>query len=118
MAGYLDQYGAGEERRNRIIIRSILGVLLAVVLVALTWYLTLNHHQESVVKSFIAALKNHDTQGAYRIWGCTTSHPCPDYPYDKFMKRLGPRPQRSRPSPSSASPTARNATMPPCSPSR
>jgi len=85
MAGYLDQYGAGEERRNRIIIRSILGVVLAVVLVALTWYLTLNHHQESVVKSFIAALKNHDTQGAYRIWGCTTSHPCPDYPYEKFL---------------------------------
>jgi len=90
MAGYLDQYGAGEERRNRIIIRSILGVVLAVVLVALTWYLTLNHHQESVVKSFIAALKNHDTQGAYRIWGCTTSHPCPDYPYEKFLSDWGP----------------------------
>ena len=90
MAGYLDQYGAGEERRNRIIIRSILGVLIAIVVVALTWYLTLNHRQESVVKSFIAALKNHDTQGAYRIWGCTTSHPCPDYAYDKFLSDWGP----------------------------
>jgi hypothetical protein len=92
MAGYLDQYGAGEERRNRIIIRSILAVLMIVVVVALGWYLTLNHHQESVVKSFIAALKNHDTEGAYRIWGCTSSHPCRDYSYDKFMKDWGPGP--------------------------
>ena len=84
MAGYLDQYGAGEERRNRIIIRSVLGVLIAVVLVALTWYLTLNHHQESVVKSFIASLKNHDTQGAYRIWGCTTSDPAAIIPTISF----------------------------------
>ena len=92
MAGYLDQYGAGEERRNRIIIRSILAVLIAVIAVALGWYLTLNHHQESVVKSFIAALKNHDTEGAYRIWGCTSSHPCRDYSYEKFMKDWGPGP--------------------------
>ena len=64
MAGYLDQYGAGEERRNRIIIRSILAVVFLVIASALTWYLTLNRHQESIVKSFIAALKNHDTEGA------------------------------------------------------
>jgi hypothetical protein len=92
MAGYLDQYGAGEERRNRIIIRSIIGVLVTIVVVALGWYVTLNHHQEGVAKSFIAALKNHDTQGAYRIWGCTDSHPCREYPYERFMKDWGPGP--------------------------
>ena len=26
MAGYLDQYGAGEERRNRIIVRAIVSI--------------------------------------------------------------------------------------------
>jgi hypothetical protein len=92
MAGYLDQYGAGEERRNRIIIRSILGFVILVIAVALGWYLTLNHHQESVVKSFIAALKRKDTEGAYRIWGCTSSHPCPDYSYNQFLKDWGPGP--------------------------
>jgi hypothetical protein len=92
MAGYLDQYGAGEERRNRIIIRSVAGFLIAVIVVALGWYLFLNHHQESVVKTFVAALKRGDTQGAYRIWGCTSSHPCPDYPYDKFLSDWGPGP--------------------------
>lgn len=92
MAGYLDQYGAGEERRNRIIIRSIIAVLAIVVLSALGWYLFLNHHQEGVVKQFIAALKRGDTQGAYRIWNCTAADTCRDYTYDKFMQDWGPGP--------------------------
>ena len=86
MAGYLDKYGAGEERRNRIIIRSILAVLTAAFLGALGWYLLLNHHQESVVKTFVAALKRGDTQGAYGIWGCTPAKPCSAYSYEKFLK--------------------------------
>lgn len=92
MAGYLDQYGAGEERRNRIIIRSIIAVLAIVVLSVLGWYLFLNHHQEGVVKQFIAALKRGDTQGAYRIWNCTAADTCRDYTYDKFMQDWGPGP--------------------------
>ena len=92
MAGYLDQYGAGEERRNRIIIRSALAVLIVAVVYALGWYLLLNHHQESVVKSFVAALKRGDTHAAYTIWGCTTAKPCSGYDYDKFLKDWGPGP--------------------------
>ena len=88
MAGYLDQYGAGEERRNRIIIRSVLALMITVVVITLGWYLLLNHHQEGVVKSFVAALERGDTQGAYRIWGCTT--PCSGYDYTMFMKDWGP----------------------------
>jgi hypothetical protein len=92
MAGYLDQYGAGEERRNRIIIRSLLAVLIVAVVSTLGWYLFLNHHQEGVVKTFVAALKRGDTQGAYTIWGCTQAKPCPDYPYEKFLSDWGPGP--------------------------
>ncbi len=92
MAGYLDQYGAGEERRNRIIIRSILAVLIVAVVGTLSWYLLLNHHQEGVVKDFVAALKRGDTQAAYGIWGCTSAKPCPDYKYEQFMKDWGPGP--------------------------
>jgi hypothetical protein len=90
MAGYLDQYGAGEERRNRIILRLILGVLTVVIVGTLGWYLLLNHHQESVVKSFVAAIKSGDTQSAYRIWGCTATKPCSGYEYEKFLKDWGP----------------------------
>ena len=90
MAGYLDQYGAGEERRNRIIIRSILATLLIAFVGTLSWYLLLNHHQEGIVKDFVAALKRGDTQAAYAIWGCTSAKPCPDYKYEQFMKDWGP----------------------------
>jgi hypothetical protein len=92
MPGYLDQYGAGEERRNRIITRSIIALLVVVVVSVLAWYLLLNHHEEGVVKTFVAALKRGDTGAAYRIWGCTSSRPCPDYTYEKFLRDWGPGP--------------------------
>jgi hypothetical protein len=92
MAGYLDQYGAGEERRNRIIIRSILALLIVAFVWALGWYLLLNHHQEGVVKSFVAALKRGDTKSAYAIWGCTAAKPCNGYEYEKFLRDWGPGP--------------------------
>ena len=92
MAGYLDQYGAGEERRNRIILRSILAVLIIAFVWTLSWYLLLNHHEEGVVKSFVAALKRGDSQGAYRIWGCGAAKPCSGYEYVKFMRDWGPGP--------------------------
>jgi hypothetical protein len=90
MAGYLDQYGAGEERRNRIIIRSIIAVLVIIVVATLSWYLLLNHHEEGLVKQFVAALKRGDTQGAYKIWNCKAADTCRDYTYEKFMRDWGP----------------------------
>ena len=85
MPGYLDQYGAGEEQRNRIVFRAILAVLIVAVAGSLSWYLFRNHHQEGVVKTFLAAVKAGDYKGAYRAWGCTTDKACSGYPYEKFM---------------------------------
>jgi hypothetical protein len=90
MPGYLDQYGAGEEQRNRLVIRSIAAVLAIVVFGSLGWYLLKNHHQESLVKSFVAALRRGDYQGAYRDWGCTPEKPCTAYPFTSFMRDWGP----------------------------
>ena len=104
MPGYLDQYGAGEEERNRLIIRSIVAVVVVVVVTALGWYLLKNHHQESVVKTFLGDVRRGDYQAAYRDWGCTSAKPCSDYTFDKFNGRLGQgrkgfraRPRHSRP---------------------
>ncbi len=96
MPGYLDQYGAGEERRNRIIAVSIISVLTLAVLTALGWYLLRNHHQEGVVKTFLADLRRGDYQGAYRDWGCTPQMPCSGYAFDKFMQDWGPKKFRAR----------------------
>lgn len=91
MAGYLDKYGAGEEQRNRLILRTVGAVVLVVVVGALSWYLFKNHHQEGVVKQFLAALRRSDYQSAYRAWGCTPEKPCPVYAFDKFMDDWGPK---------------------------
>jgi hypothetical protein len=85
MPGYLDQYGAGEEERNRIVIRSIVAVIVVAIAGALGWYLFENHHQEQVVKNFVDALRRGDYQSAYRDWGCTEQKPCGAYPLNNFM---------------------------------
>src|ERR1017187_5570945 len=100
MPGYLDTYGAGEEQRNRTIIRSIVSVIGVVILASLSWYLLRNHHQEGVVKTFLSAIRGGDYQGAYRDWGCTAEKPCSVYAFDKFQADWAPSAKDGAPSPS------------------
>ncbi len=89
MPGYLDQYGAGEERRNRIVALSISSLLAVVILSALGWYLLEHHHQESQVKAFMAALRSGEYQTAYKVWGCTDQKPCRQYTFKNLMEDWG-----------------------------
>jgi len=99
MPGYLDQYGAGEEERNRIVFRSIVAVVVVVVVAGLGWYLLKNHHQESVVKTFLDDVRRGDYQAAYRDWGCTATKACSDYTFDKFNEDWGKAAKDSPPDP-------------------
>jgi hypothetical protein len=90
MPGYLDQYGAGEEKRNSIIARIAITLIATIVVVSLGWYILRNHHQEGVVKTFLQAIRKGDYQGAYRDWGCSSAKPCSGYEYDRFMGDWGP----------------------------
>jgi hypothetical protein len=90
MAGYLDQYGAGEEQRNTIIFRTIAVLVIAAVLISLGWYLFRNHHQEAVARRFLNDIRHGDFQAAYRDWGCHAGRDCAGYPYDKFLSDWGP----------------------------
>jgi hypothetical protein len=115
MAGYLDEYGAGDERRekrNKLIL--ILGAVVLVV--AFLWFFFFvwdktemlriqsiarmaqvlrNHQQESRVKSFFDFLQQKDYKAAYALWNCTDRHPCRDYPFSEFMKDWGPDSKRN-----------------------
>ncbi|MEP6714692.1 MAG: hypothetical protein ABJC09_03905 [Terriglobia bacterium] len=97
MAGYLDKYGAGVDRRNRIIGRIVSTVLIVIVVSSLGWYFFKNHHQEAVVKTFLSAVRQGDLRGAYRIWGCTSQTPCSAYEFDKFSADWGPGPDQPDP---------------------
>ncbi len=92
MAGYLDQYGAGEERRNRIILRAAVTLVTVAIAGSLLWYLFLNHREEALADNFIAALKRGDTHEAYRLWGCSDAAPCRGYEFEKFLRDWGPGP--------------------------
>lgn len=91
MAGYLDHYGEGHDKRakrNKL----IMIVVLLVVFGGGGLYLGLrNYRQKSKVKQFVELLQKRDYTGAYGLWGCTESKPCPDYPINKFMEDWGPK---------------------------
>jgi hypothetical protein len=110
MPGYLDQYGAGDERRERrnkliAIVGASALVLLFFWFIFFVWDKTeilriesvarlaqilRNHRQENRVRSFFDLLARHDYKDAYALWNCTEANPCRDYSFNEFMKDWGP----------------------------
>src|SRR5579872_5297751 len=99
MPSYLDTYGEGEEQRNRVIIRLIVSIVVLLVVGSLSWYLFKNHHQESVVRTFLQDVKRGDLQAAYRDWGCTSAQACSGYAFDKFQEDWGSKARDGAPDP-------------------
>jgi hypothetical protein len=94
MSSYLEAYGAAEEQRAKRVrlIKNSSIVLGCVIVVALIAYgIFKNYSEEQQVKSFVRLMQAHDYSGAYRLWGCSESHPCPDYALAKFMEDWGPK---------------------------
>lgn len=90
MGTYLQHYGAGEERRNQIIKRIVLGVISALVLTLIAYYSFEDFSEKRVANNFLAQVNSHQYQAAYRDWGCTDQHPCPNYDFKRFMEDWGP----------------------------
>jgi hypothetical protein len=91
MAGYLDQYGAGEERREKIVKLTILTVAVLAIAGAVLYFFLKNYPQERQAKAFFEDLSRQDYAAAYARWGCTAVKPCREYPMPEFMKDWGPQ---------------------------
>jgi hypothetical protein len=111
MAGYLDQYGAQDERRNRVRKSIFVGIGLVLLGLLAWWFLFIwskaevlreshvarfvqklrNHNQEAEIKQFLDLLAAHQYESAYKLWGASPR----DYPYPEFMKDWGPQGQRT-----------------------
>jgi hypothetical protein len=90
MGSYLQTYGAGEERRNRIIKWIILGCIAALILVWILYLVFHNYSEKQAVKRFLAEVNSHHYRQAYSDWGCTAAKPCPNYDYKRFLEDWGP----------------------------
>jgi hypothetical protein len=91
MSGYLEEYGAGEEKKQYLIRNTILIVLAVAIVGGLGIYLLRPLHQINVTKHFLSLLKSKDYQGAYAAWGCGQASDCKEYSFDKFMEDWGPK---------------------------
>ncbi len=93
MAGYLDTYGVQDAKREKRW-KWIILVSAAVVVIGLVLFLFFrNFREERAARAFLDALRAHDYQRAYELWGCTPQNPCRDYSFQKFMEDWGPNGQ-------------------------
>jgi len=92
MAGYLDQYGVVEERREKIIKRVVIWLLALLAAGGLLYAFFHNYPEERQARRFFDLLEKRDYHAAYVLWGCTDANAkaCSDYPFAEFMKDWGP----------------------------
>jgi hypothetical protein len=91
MAGYLENYGAGDERREKLIKTGVISLLVALVVAALGYVFLHNYPEERQAKRFFELLRQQNYKQAYALWGCTDATPCRDYVMTEFMKDWGPQ---------------------------
>jgi hypothetical protein len=95
MAGYLDHYGAGEERREKAIRTLVIALVVLLVAGGSLYFVFKNYRQERQVKQFFELLAKQEYQPAYSLWGCSEAKPCRDYPFPEFYRDWGPQSGKS-----------------------
>jgi hypothetical protein len=89
MAGFLDQYGAGDERRARNIKLIVVSVVVLAVLSGFLYFFFRNYRQEQQAKRFFQLLEARDYPTAYGLWVSSDSER-QGYPMAAFLQDWGP----------------------------
>jgi len=90
MPGYLEGYGAGEEKREKLIHRVLLLLVLLVAAGTTLYFVFRNYLETRQAEQFFDLLRQKDYSAAYALWGCTPSSPCSSYTMPRFMDDWGP----------------------------
>ena len=88
MAGYLDEYGVTDARRERLRKRVIIWGLLAVIVGTSAFFYFRNWGEERAIDRFVALLQQQKYQEAYLLW--QTPESAKFYPPEKFAEDWGP----------------------------
>jgi hypothetical protein len=89
MPGFLEDYGTGEVRRERVVRWLVILALVFTVGGIAGYFFFRTFPAKRSASRFLEALQRQDYQGAYRVWGCET--PCESYSFEKFMEDWGPK---------------------------
>ena len=90
MGAFFQEYGVEDERRSRTIWRIVYLVLSLLALAIVGYFLLHDFAEKRVATRFIDQVNAKHFQEAYREWGCTAEHPCPNYDYKRFLQDWGP----------------------------
>jgi hypothetical protein len=96
MAGYLDHYGEGDERKSKIIKTVVLSILAILVVGGTLFFFFRNYREERRAKNFYELLQKGDFAAAYELWGCSVQNPCVEYPFQAFMEDWKPKQELAR----------------------
>jgi len=91
MPGYLEAYGAGDEKRERLLRRTAIVVAVVLAIGGAFYFFFRNYRETKQAKLFFEFLGSQNYRAAYALWGCTDVTPCRHYPFEKFMEDWGPK---------------------------
>ncbi len=97
MGGYLQNYGEGEEKRNRTIRNIILAIIGLLILWWILYLVFHNYSEKKAVNHFLSQVNDKNYAAAYTDWGCSVSSPCRNYDYKRFLQDWGPNPKITPP---------------------
>ncbi len=87
---FLDGYGQGDARRERIRNRILIALASIFVVGLAGYFLFRDYREKQQAKHFFELVKTKQYPAAYALWGCTEEKPCRDYNYEKFLSDWGP----------------------------
>ncbi len=96
MAGYLEEYGTRDVRREKVTKWLVISVIVLTIAVIAGYFIFRTYPAKRKTEAFLEDLNRHDYRAAYRLWGC--EQPCRDYSFEKFMEDWGPQSDFKNPS--------------------